>query len=444
MVGLNVPSPVPLFILAFTVFLIFRHPLLRVPFTSKYFHIDYGWAPLLGVLLLLLTGYADADTIVRGVVGKNGFHPYSILFLILSLSYFCISLDYRGFFEYLSLHITRFSKGSGRRLFFLLFLLTSFLTLFTDNDIVVLTMTLIIFYMAKKSGADPLPFLFCQFFTVNTLGMALYIGNPTNIIVADSMGLSFLEFARWMFLPSLVGAFVGFGFLYVLFRRRIPEKVELLDVEPSSVLRKGKGVWVGVAGLAGAILFMSLPEDLRRIPMWMGVTSMALLLLIFDFFTYGKRVPPLLRLPWKLAPFLMGLFIQMEVLSSCGWTDLLAPTLSSLGDPLPTLFLLTLFSSLLAGMMNNHPMTLFIVRTFQSQEFSPRGDLKLASTLGLIAGSNLGANLFLTGALAGLMWAKLLSDKGYPVTFSQFSKYGFVLTLPVMGVISLLLWVELL
>ncbi|MEM2866419.1 MAG: ArsB/NhaD family transporter [Candidatus Hadarchaeales archaeon] len=443
MVGLSAPPLFPLLIFALTVFLVFKHPLLRLPLTSRYFHLDYGWAPLLGVLLLFLTRYADLDTAVRGVVGGEGLHPYSILFLILSLSYLCVSLDYRGLFEYLSLRITRLSGGSGRKLFFLFFLLTSFLTLFTDNDIVILTMTLLIFYMARRSGADPLPFLFCQFFTVNTLGMALYIGNPTNIVAADPAGLSFVEFARWMLLPSLAGAFAGFGLLCLLFRRRIPTRVEPPELDPRSVLKSGKGLWVGLAALVGAIVFMSLPPGVRRIPMWSGVALLALLVFASDLLSYGRKVPPLFRVPWKLAPFLVGLFVQMEVLSSSGWTDLLAPRLSSLGGLLPTLFLLTLFSSLLAGAMNNHPMTLFLVRTFQSPEFSAGGDLRLASTLGLIAGSNLGANLFLTGALAGLMWAKLLSDKGHPVSFSQFSRYGFAVTLPVMGLISLLLWVEL-
>ncbi len=430
-------------IFASTVFLVLKHPLLRIPFTSRYFRLDYGWAPLLGALLLLLTPYAGLDTAVRGVVGGKGLHPYSVLFLILSLSYLCVSLDYRGLFEYLSLRIVRLSGGSGKKLFLMLFLLTSLLTLFTDNDIVILTMTLLILYLARRGGADPLPFLLCQFFTVNMLGMALYIGNPTNIIVADSAGLSFVEFARWMFLPSLAGAFAGFGLLYALFRGRIPTKVEPPEVEPRSVLKRGKGLWVGLAALVGAIAFMSLPAGLRRIPMWSGVALLALLVLASDLLSYGRRAPPLSRVPWKLAPFLVGLFVQMEVLSSSGWTDLLAPHLSSLGGLLPTLFLLTLLSSLLAGAMNNHPMTLFLVRTLRSPEFSGGSDLRLASSLGLIAGSNLGANLFLTGALAGLMWAKLLSDKGYPVTFSQFSRYGFAVTLPVMGLVSLLLWVEL-
>jgi arsenical pump membrane protein len=430
------PSPLSLLVFSVTIFLVFRHPRLRLP-GNRYLHLDYGLAPLLGVLILL--PFTGLGTAVRGVEGGGGLRPYSILILILSLSYLCLSLDYRGLFEYLSLHLTRLSGGSGRKLFFLLFLLTSFLTLFTDNDIVILTMTFIIFYLARRSGADPLPFLLCQFFTVNTLGMALYIGNPTNFVVADGMGLNFVEFARWMFLPSLVGAFTGFGLLFLLFRSRIPIRLSSPEVEPSSVLRERRGIGVGLLSLSSSLLFMSLPPGVRRIPMWSGVLLLSLPTLLYDLHVYGRRIPPLRRVPWKLVPFLLGLFIQVEALSSAGWTDLLASHLRFSGT-WSTLLFTALLSSLLAGLMNNHPMTIFMVRTFQSPEYP---GMRKAAALSLIAGSNLGANLMLTGALAGLMWAKLLSDKGYTLSFSRFSLYGFSVTLPVMVVISLLLGLEL-
>jgi arsenical pump membrane protein len=210
-------------------------------------------------------------------------------------------------------------------------------------------------------------------------------------------------------------------------------------VEPSSVLRERRGIGVGLLSLSSALLFMSLPPGVRRMPMWSGVFLLSLLTLLYDLRVYGRRIPPLRRVPWKLVPFLLGLFIQVEALSSSGWTDLLASHLRFPGT-WSTLLFIALLSSLLAGLMNNHPMTIFMVRTLQSPEYL---GMKKAAALGLIAGSNLGANLMLTGALAGLMWARLLSDKGYTLSFSRFSLYGFTITLPVMVVISLFLRLEL-
>ncbi|MCS7131954.1 MAG: SLC13 family permease, partial [Hadesarchaea archaeon] len=157
----------PMLVFMITIFLIFKHPLIRIPFTSRYLQIDYGSAPIIGAMILLATFSIGPDTVGKAIIGGPNLKPYSILILIMSLSYICVSLDYTGFFEYLSLYLARAAGSSGKRLFIYFFLLTAFLTLFTDNDIVILTMTLIILYVCKNARLDPIPFLFTQFFTVN-------------------------------------------------------------------------------------------------------------------------------------------------------------------------------------------------------------------------------------------------------------------------------------
>jgi arsenical pump membrane protein len=42
---------------------------------------------------------------------------------------------------------------------------------------------------------DPYPFLVAQFFVANIWSMMLFIGNPTNVIVAEAYSIGFLEYA---------------------------------------------------------------------------------------------------------------------------------------------------------------------------------------------------------------------------------------------------------
>ena len=70
------------------------------------------------------------------------------------------------------------------RVYIAFWLLSSVITVMTSNDIVILTLTPIIVYFASYTKADPVPFLFVQFFSSNIWSMFLIIGNPTNIIVA--------------------------------------------------------------------------------------------------------------------------------------------------------------------------------------------------------------------------------------------------------------------
>jgi arsenical pump membrane protein len=43
-------------------------------------------------------------------------------------------------------------------------------------------------------------------------------------------------------------------------------------------------------------------------------------------------------------------------------------------------------------------------------------------------GSNLGANITLIGALAGIMWMVILKDKDIKISFKEFLKYGLMVS----------------
>jgi len=61
------------------------------------------------------------EVFLAGIVGFAGVKPYNIIVLFMSLAYICISLDRTGFFEYLSLVVTRKAGTSGMKLFLYLF-----------------------------------------------------------------------------------------------------------------------------------------------------------------------------------------------------------------------------------------------------------------------------------------------------------------------------------
>jgi Na+/H+ antiporter NhaD/arsenite permease-like protein len=137
---------------AIVILLVFKQPAFRLPFTSRQVKIDYGIAPVLGVMLLVATFSINYESILKGIIGDSTIQPYAILILFMALAYICLSLDETGLFAYLALHATKASGNSGKKLFLYFFLLSSFLTMFTSNDIVILTMTPII-YSHERPGA---------------------------------------------------------------------------------------------------------------------------------------------------------------------------------------------------------------------------------------------------------------------------------------------------
>lgn len=415
-----------------SIFLIFKHPTIRIPFTSKSICIDYGLAPILCALMLLTFSPLTALTMLKkGIFGCQHIRPYTIIIYILSLSYICLSLDCTGFFEYVSLHVVRVVKSSGIRLFIGLFLLTSFLSMFASNDVVILTITHLVIYICAYARIDPIPYLFAQFFAANVLSMSLYIGNPTNIVIADAFEVGFTEFARWMLIPSIFATIVCLMLLLLIFRRRIPKAIKVPDIDPRHSLKDRNGAIFGLLVVGGMLLLMSLPAEWVNVQPWIIALFSAIIMCTYDLIFKRSRAKTVFRkMPWKIAPFLVGLFIIIEGLVTSGWTYLFASQISRLisEDPLTTIFSLSLVSAIAAGFMNNHPMTIFFVRVLRENftiQLSKSVRISLISAL--VIGSNLGANYMLTGSLAGLMWSKILTDREIKISFSEFSKYGFTI-----------------
>ncbi len=167
--------------------------------------IDYIIPPLIGVIVLLISGSMTFEEVWRGgVVGDKDIRPYVIIILFNALAYICVSLDATGCLTFISLKVAQAAGSSRKRLFVYFFTLASVMTSVTSNDIVIMTLTPVVLQCAKFTGTKPWAYLFAQFFAANSCSYILVIGNPTNIIVADAFKISFAEFSKTMIVPVLV------------------------------------------------------------------------------------------------------------------------------------------------------------------------------------------------------------------------------------------------
>ncbi|MGB9841337.1 MAG: SLC13 family permease [Candidatus Bathyarchaeales archaeon] len=442
---------------ALVIILIFKQPALKVPFINREFKVDYGTAPILGVIILMATLSINQESIINGIVGNSAIQPYAILILFMSLAYICISLDSTGLFAYLAVRANRAAGNSGRKLFLYFFLLSSFLTMFTSNDIVILTITPIIYYFAKNTKTDPVPFLVAQFFAANIWSVALYTGNPTNIIVAQAYNLSFIEYSKWMVLPTIAAGAMCLGTLWVIFRRKVPAKTLPTEVTPTAALTDKNGAIFGVLCLGACLACLNF-ASLLHLPVWQITLIFASVVAARDAFLHqtfvdnGKPelanrrvIQNLKRMPWKIMPFIIGMFILVESLLASDYIKILIENLNFLkANFVLACFGITFLSCFFANLISNQPMTILLTRVLQSLNFSGATGAEIASMYALIIGSNFAANFTLIGSLAGLMWNKLLRDKGVKISFKEFSKYGFLIMPLTLFAACLVLIIEIL
>ena len=156
----------------------------------------YWIVPLVGALVLLSVGLIAFPDIINGLTADTAINPLKILVLFLSMTMMSVFLDEIGLFRFLASFALKKAKTSQLTLFIVLYILVSFLTIFTSNDIIILTFTPFICYFAKRAKIDPMPYLFASFVAANTWSMMFIIGNPTNIYWHRVMALLSLRTLR--------------------------------------------------------------------------------------------------------------------------------------------------------------------------------------------------------------------------------------------------------
>src|SRR3546814_13715201 len=104
--------------------------------------LGVGWGAVAGAALALLTGVVELADIptVWGFV-------WNATFTFIAVIIISLLLDDAGFFEWAALHVARWGRGSGRRLFALLVLLGAALAELFANDGAALILTPIVIAM---------------------------------------------------------------------------------------------------------------------------------------------------------------------------------------------------------------------------------------------------------------------------------------------------------
>ena len=383
-------------------------------------------APALGVTALLCGGLISPAEIGAGLTASGEVNPLKILTLFFSMTLLSVFLDEAGFFRYLAGRIMGCAGTSQTRLFFCLYAAVSVLTVFTSNDIIVLTFTPFICYFAKNARIDPIPYLFCEFVAANTWSMALIIGNPTNIYLAASHGLGFAEYSAEMLLPTVLAGVVSLGMLWLLFREKL--KAPISGDAPEVMPLDRPAVWLGGTALGGCVLLLVLSSYLT-IPMWLiaagfcvALYAAALLMQLCRKKSLRLLWRSLLRAPVDIVPFVLSMFVLVLALERVEATALMALALSGRGE----IFSYGVVSFLTANVVNNIPMSVLFA-TVAGVGGASRGALFAA-----VIGSNLGAFLTPMGALAGIMWMAMLKEQGVSLTFRKFTFLGAAISIPAL------------
>ena len=389
------------------------------------------WA-VSGALLLLILGLVPPGTAWIGVA--KGYDVYLFLTGMMLLS----ELARReGLFDWIAALATRKAKGSATRLFLLVYVVGTIVTVFLSNDATAVVLTPAVYAATKAAKVDdPLPYLFICAFIANAASFVLPISNPANLVVFGGGHMPPLtEWLKTFALPSAVSILATYVVLHLTQRKALAAETVATVVEQPELSTNSKLAACGIV-LTGVVLIAASAFGIDLgLPTFIAGAATACLILI------RKRESPTAitrEISWGVLPLVAGLFILVEALDQTGvirmFSDLLKQAAAA--NPREAAGGAGVLVAIVSNLVNNLPGGL-VAGSAVAAAHVPK------SVAGaILIGVDLGPNLSVTGSLATILWLTALRREGMNISPWRFLRLGLLVMpsalLPAIGVLLLI------
>ena len=395
--------------------------------------LQIGTTAVIGAVLAYLLGVVDFKDIlvVTGIVWDATLAFVGIILL-------SMVLDEIGFFEWCAIKMARLSKGSGNLMFVYSLLLGSFVSALFANDGAALILTPILLAkmkVLKLNTKTIVAFLLAGGFISDSASLPFIFSNLTNIVTADFFHIGFVQYLKNMIIPFIVSVIASISFLWLILRKDIPKKIDIsLLSNPDKVLKSKKLFYFSWFFLA-LLLSGYIIGDIYKVPVSFFALGGGIIFLLIAGYTKSVKVWFTIKsAPWQIVWFSIGLYIVVYGLKNAGLTDYLAVILHDLARRGDTIAVVGtgFISAALSAVMNNIPTVMIMDIALKD---IPNHTLAFAN----IIGCNLGPKMTPFGSLATLLWLHVLNKKGVKIGFWQYSKFGLLVTPPVLLIVLLAL-----
>ena len=386
---------------------------------------EYVWAVGAAVLLTAF-GLVPLPTAL-GAVAEGG----DVYLFLIGMMVLAELARQEGLFDWLAMYAVQHARGSGQRLFHLVFLVGVLVTVFLSNDATAVVLTPAVYAACRAAKAEPLPYLFICAFIANAASFVLPISNPANLVVFGSQMPPLLDWLRQFTLPSLAAIGLTYLVLRLAQRRQIRQPLATaIDVQP---LSSGARLCALGIVLTGALLLLTsaLDRQLGLPTFCAGIATAGLIHLR----QRRNPMPVLKGVAWGVLPLVAGLFVLVEAVAQTGVIEHLAHGLAALARSSETQasWSAGVVAAIAGNLMNNLPTGLIAGSVGHIVELPAR------TTAALLIGVDLGPNLSITGSLATLLWLVAVRREGEHVGALDFLRLGALVMPPALiGALGLL------
>lgn len=363
---------------------------------------------------------------------------FNTLGLLLGMMILVAMLEPTGFFEYLAVLAARASKGKQMRLFTLLGIITTVLSMFLDNVTTVVLIAPVTLLICEILGINAIPYLIMEALLSNTGGVSTLIGDPPNVLIGSAAGLSFNDFLIYS-LPIVFFCWLGaFFLLRYLFKKDLskrPRSVKaVMKLNPAETLNQPDNARRILIVLVFAILAFFVHHVLHISPSLVALSAAAAAMV----WVQPDLHEVLKKIEWSVLLFFAALFVMVGGLEHAGVLESAVGLFRGASGMSPVLFgvLVIWVVAILSAVVDNIPITVALIPVIRGLGESGMDIDPLWWALAF--GAGFGGNGTIIGSTANIIVTSLSEKTRTPIDTKLWSRRGLPVMLVTCGIASVL------
>ena len=411
-----------------------------------------GWTnravvALIGAVIVIAIGALDQKEAIAGI-------NWDTLGLLTGMMLLVSIARRSGLFQFMAIWSAQRANASPAGILVMLQLMTAMLSALLNNVSTVLLIVPVTLVIVEELDLPAFPFLFAEIFASNIGGTATLIGDPPNILIGSSAGLSFDAFLINLAPVIVVILVVQMLMVHVLWGRKLRATTEsralVMGMNAPGMIMDRRLLWQSVAVIGVTFVAFVFAAPLRLEPATIALAAAAVLMLLDNWRQASAKQSENVHktfadVEWITIFFILALFVLVHAVEVSGLLGVLARRLVALtSDNVAAAGGVILWVSAgLSAVIDNIPFVATMIPLLKSAAPAFGGADRIEPLWWCLAlGACLGGNATLVGAAANLTVAGVAERNAVPISFVRYLAYGLPMTIVSIAICHLYVWLR--